>query len=160
MGVTLAKRPPQRKPCGQHPDKALTTAFVRKLNRAGRYCDGQVLYLDVRPTGSRGWVQRLVIRGRRPELGLWGFHLVSLKEASEKAFANLKLAREGGDPLSEKRRVESAPPSQKRPGRSGSDSSRVGAPVSMHSSGQGVDSSVVRRISDWAKPERAASRKS
>ena len=93
----------------QHPENALTPAFGRHLSRAGRYCDGQGLYLDVRPSGSRGWIQRLVIRGRRSELGLGGFPLVSLKEAREKAFANRKLAREGGDPLSEKRRVESTP---------------------------------------------------
>ncbi len=108
-GMILAKRPPQRKPRGQHPDNALTPLFVRSVSRAGRYCDGQGLYLDVRPTGSRGWVQRLTIRGHRTELGLGGFPLVSLKEAREKAFANRKLAREGGDPLSEKRRTESTP---------------------------------------------------
>ena len=107
--MTLSKHSPQLKPRGQHPDNALTPAFVRNVNRAGRYCDGQGLYLDVRPTGSRGWVQRLTIRGRRAELGLGGFPLVSLKEAREKAFANRKLAREGGDPLSEKRRTELAP---------------------------------------------------
>ena len=105
--MTLLKRPPQRKPRGQHPQNALTPAFVRNVSRAGRYCDGQGLYLDVRPTGSRGWIQRLTIRGRRTELGLGGFPLVSLKEAREKAFANRKLAREGDDPLSEKRRAES-----------------------------------------------------
>ena len=109
VGMTLLKRPPQRKPRGKHPDNALMPAFVRNVSRAGRYCDGQGLYLDVRPTGSRGWVQRLTIRGRRTELGLGGFPLVSLKEAREKAFANRKLAREGGDPLSEKRRTESVP---------------------------------------------------
>ena len=54
-------------------------------------------------------MQRLTIRGRRTELGLGGFPLVSLKEAREKAFANRKLAREEGDPLSEKRRAESMP---------------------------------------------------
>ncbi len=108
-GMILAKRPPQRKPRGQHPESDLTPAFVRNVSRAGRYCDGQGLYLDVRTTGSRGWVQRLTIRGRRTELGLGGFPLVSLKEAREKAFANRKLAREGGDPLSEKRRSESTP---------------------------------------------------
>ena len=107
--MILAKRPPQRKPRRQHPDNALTPLFVRSVSRAGRYCDGQGLYLDVRPTGSRGWVQRLTIRGHRTELGLGGFPLVSLKEAREKAFANRKLAREGGDPLSEKRRCESTP---------------------------------------------------
>ncbi len=108
-GMALPNRPPQRKPRGQHPHNALTPAFVRNVSQAGRYCDGQGLYLDVRPTGSRGWVQRLTIRGRRTELGLGGFPLVSLKEAREKAFANRKLARDGGDLLAEKRRAESMP---------------------------------------------------
>ena len=107
--MTLPTRPPQRKPRSRHPNNALTPAFVRNVSQAGRYCDGQGLYLDVRPSGSRGWIQRLTIRGCRTELGLGGFPLVSLKEAREKAFANRKLAREGGDPLSEKRRVESTP---------------------------------------------------
>ena len=107
--MTLPTRPPQRKPRSRHPNNALAPAFVRNVSQAGRYCDGQGLYLDVRPSGSRGWIQRLTIRGRRTELGLGGFPLVSLKEAREKAFANRKLAREGGDPLSEKRRVESTP---------------------------------------------------
>ena len=56
VGMTLVKRPPKRKPRGQHPLNALTPAFVRNVNQAGRYCDGQGLYLDVRPTGSRGWI--------------------------------------------------------------------------------------------------------
>ena len=107
--MTFPKRPPKRKPRGRHPLNALTAAFVRNVNQAGRYCDDQGLYLDVRPTGSRGWIQRLTIRGRRTELGLGGFPLVSLKEAREKAFANRKLARDGGDPRTEKRRTESMP---------------------------------------------------
>ena len=109
VGMTLSRRPPKRKPRGQHPHNELTPAFVRNVSRAGRYCDGNGLYLDVRPTGSRGWIQRLTIRGRRTEFGLGGYPLVSLKEAREKAFANRKLAREGGDPLSEKRRAKSMP---------------------------------------------------
>ena len=109
VGMTLPRRPPKRKPRGRHPHNALTPAFVRNVSRAGRYCDGNGLYLDVRPTGSRGWIQRLTIRGRRTELGLGGYPLVSLKEAREKAFANRKLARDGGEPLSEKRRAKSMP---------------------------------------------------
>ena len=109
VGMTLVKRPPKRKPRGRHPLNALTPVFVRNVNQAGRYCDGQGLYLDVRPTGSRGWIQRLTIRGRRAELGLGGFPLVSLKEAREKAFANRKLAREGGDPRAGKRESKSMP---------------------------------------------------
>ena len=107
--MTLTKRTPKRKPRGRHPLNALTPALVRNVNQAGRYCDGHGLYLDVRPTGSRGWIQRITIRGRRTELGLGGFPLVSLKEAREKAFANRKLASDGGDPRAEKRRAESMP---------------------------------------------------
>ena len=107
--MPLPKRPPERKPRGRHPNNALTPAFVRNVSQAGRYCDGQGLYLDVRPTGSRGWIQRLTIRGRRTELGLGGYPLVSLKEAREKAFVNRKLARDGGDPLVEKQLAESRP---------------------------------------------------
>ena len=107
--MSLSTRPPKRKPRGRHPQNALSPAFVRNVREAGRYCDGNGLYLDVRPTGSRGWIQRLTIRGRRTELGLGGYPLVSLKEAREKAFANRKLAREGGDPLTENRRAEAMP---------------------------------------------------
>ena len=67
------------------------------------------LYLYVQPTGARSWIQRLVIRGRRCELGLGAVALVSLAEAREQAVANRKLARAGGDPLADKRRVQGLP---------------------------------------------------
>ena len=50
-----------------------------------------------------------MIRGRRRELGLGGVGLVSLAEARAKAFTNRKLAREGGDPLIDKRRSDGMP---------------------------------------------------
>ena len=75
----------------------------------GRYADGNGLYLFVHPSGTRGWIQRLVVRGRRRELGLGSVALVPLAEAREKALANRKRAREGGDPLAEKRRTEGIP---------------------------------------------------
>ncbi len=105
------------KPRGRHPENALSTKFVRDVARAGRYCDGHGLYLDVRPSGSRSWVQRIAIRGRRRELGLGGFPLVSLDEARAEAFANRKLARAGGDPLAEKRRARNAPTFEAAAGR-------------------------------------------
>ena len=96
------------KPKGRHPDKALSAAFVRTAP-PGRHCDGNGLYLFVQPSGARSWVQRLVIRGRRRDFGLGSVGLVSLAEAREKARANRKLAREGGDPLAEKRRARGMP---------------------------------------------------
>ena len=96
------------KPRGRHPDKRLSAAFVRSAP-PGRHCDGQGLYLVVQPAGTRSWVQRLVIRGRRRELGLGAAALVPLAKAREQALANRTLARSGGDPLSEKRRVQGVP---------------------------------------------------
>ena len=67
------------------------------------------MYLVVQPTGTRSWVQRLVIRGRKREIGLGSTALVPLAEAREQALANRKLARQGGDPLAEKRRSQGMP---------------------------------------------------
>ena len=62
------------------------------------------LYLRVDPSGSRRWVQRITMRGRRHQLGLGGNPAVSLAEAREAALANRKMTRAGGDPLAHKRR--------------------------------------------------------
>ena len=96
------------KPTGRHPQKALSASFLRSAP-PGRHADGNGLYLFVQPTGTRSWIQRLVIRGRRRELGLGSLALVPLAEAREKALVNRKLARQGGDPLAERRRTEGIP---------------------------------------------------
>ena len=77
-----ANGPRRTKPRGRHPDKALSALFVRTAG-PGRYCDGQGLYLFVQPSGTRSWVQRLVVRGRHQELGLGSAQLVPLAEARE-----------------------------------------------------------------------------
>ena len=100
--------PRRTKRRGRHPDKALSAAFVRSAP-PGRHADGNGLYLFVQPTGTRSWVQRLVIRGRRRELGLGAATLVPLAKAREEALANRMLARSGGDPLADKRRVQGVP---------------------------------------------------
>lgn len=87
----------------RRPEKALTAQFVRTVQDAGKYFDGHGLYLRVEPNGSRFWVQRITIRGKRCELGLGSPALVSLVEARTKALENRKLAREGGDPLAARR---------------------------------------------------------
>ncbi|MDA1059604.1 MAG: tyrosine-type recombinase/integrase [Proteobacteria bacterium] len=87
----------------RRPEKALSAAFVRQVAKPGRYFDGHGLYLRVRPNGGRQWVQRIVIRRKRCELGLGNPSLVSLAEAREQALANIKLARAGGNPLQAKR---------------------------------------------------------
>ncbi len=92
-----ASTPRRTKRRGRHPDKALSAAFVRSAPR-GRHADGNGLYLFVQPSGTRSWVQPLVIRGRRRELGLGAATLVPLAKTREQALANRMLARSGGDP--------------------------------------------------------------
>ena len=103
-----ARAPRKTKPRGRHPDKDLSPAFVRTAP-PGRHCDGNGLYLFVQPSGARSWIQRLLVRARRRELGLGSVALVSLAEAREQARANRKLARTGGDPLADKRRTQDMP---------------------------------------------------
>ena len=105
----LPKKPRATKRRGRHPDKALSAAFCRNVAEAGRYCDGNGLYLQVDPSGARRWVQRLVIGGKLCALGLGSYALVSLAEAREQALSNRKLARSGGDPLADKRRAQGMP---------------------------------------------------
>ena len=107
-GTHTARLLPRTKPKGRHPQKALSAAFLRSAP-PGRHADGNGLYLFVQPSGTRSWIQRLLVRGRRRELGLGSVALVPLAEAREKALANRKLARQGGDPLAEKRRSQAVP---------------------------------------------------
>ena len=46
------------------------SAWVRLVPVPGRYPDGNTLYLFVQRSGARSWVQRLVVDGRRRDIGL------------------------------------------------------------------------------------------
>ena len=76
----------------------LTVSFVRGVTRPGKYGDGYGLMLVVQPTGSKSWIQRLVVHGKRRDLGLGPLDRVSLAQARKRAFENRNIAREGGDP--------------------------------------------------------------
>ena len=95
---------------GRHPEKALSAVQVRQIKAAGRYADGNGLYLIVDPSGARRWVLRTIIKGRRRDIGLGGVSLVSLSEARETAWSYRKVAREGGDPVAEKLKTEAPIP--------------------------------------------------
>ena len=84
----------------------LTVARAKSLSEPGFYRADPTLYLRIAPGGSKSWVQRLTIEGRRHDLGLGGFPLVTLAEARAKAYDNRRLARAGGDPLAAKRRAK------------------------------------------------------
>lgn len=66
--------------------------------KPGRHGDGKGLYLLVKPTGSKSWVLRVVVNGRRRDYGLGSVDLVTLSEARDKATEGRKLAKRGKDP--------------------------------------------------------------
>jgi hypothetical protein len=94
------------KASGKHPDKALTAVKVRQLAAPGRYADGNGLYLVVDASGAKRWLLRLIVQGRRRDIGLGGLSLVGLGEAREKALSFRRIARDGGDPLADRRKAK------------------------------------------------------
>ena len=81
----------------------LTIGKVRALQVPGRYGDGGTLHLVVSPRGTKSWVQRITIDGRRRDIGLGGWPVVSLAMARDRAFANRRAVADGRDPLPRKR---------------------------------------------------------
>lgn len=84
----------------------LTIARIKALTAPGRYSDGGTLFLNVAPGGSKNWVQRIVINGRRHDIGLGGWPVVTLSDARDVALDNRRLVQKGGDPLAHKRKVK------------------------------------------------------
>jgi integrase len=95
----------------KHPQKALSVVGIKALNEPGRYADGNGLYLVVDPSGSKRWVLRTVVQGRRRDIGLGGLRIVSLSDARQQAAALRQSARSGGDPLAARRQAKAKIPS-------------------------------------------------
>lgn len=89
---------------GRHPEKALTAVTVRNA-KPGRHADGNGLYLEVDESGARRWLLRIMVQGKRRDIGFGSTSLVSLAEARDTAIAMRKVARAGGDPLAERQKT-------------------------------------------------------
>jgi hypothetical protein len=88
----------------------LTTVRVRSIKTPGRHADGNGLYLVVNPSGAKRWVLRIVIAGKRCDLGLGGVAVVGLAQAREEGLRLRSLARRGVDVLAERRTMRLAVP--------------------------------------------------
>lgn len=89
----------------------LTTRFINSVTRPGKYHDRSSLglYLHVRTKGSKQYVQRLVINGRRKEIGLGPHPAVTLYEARNLALENKRKALAGHDPAGLKAKQKEVP---------------------------------------------------
>ena len=76
------------------------------ITKPGYYRADDTLYLYVKPTGRKSWVQRIVADRRCVNLGLGPFPVVTLAEARDQAPDNSRLVRKGKHPLVEKRRAQ------------------------------------------------------
>lgn len=79
---------------------------IHKLNAqkvrtapAGKHEDGAGLRLVVSEAGSRRWVLRYTVHGKRREMGLGGYPLVTLAEARASSLQYQRLAKSGVDPI-------------------------------------------------------------
>lgn len=89
----------------------LTAVQIRAPLAPGKYHDGGGLglYLLVKPSGARSWMQRIIVHGRRRELGLGSPPVVTLARAREVALENKRLVRDGVDPLQARKEAEAVP---------------------------------------------------
>ncbi|MDE0004767.1 MAG: tyrosine-type recombinase/integrase [Rhodospirillaceae bacterium] len=84
----------------------LTVARIQALEKPGMYADGETLYLNVAKRGSKSWIQRITIDGKRRDIGLGPFPLVTVSMARAAALENRRKVYQGGDPLADKRRAK------------------------------------------------------
>ena len=71
----------------------------------GMHSDGGGLYLEVQESGSRSWILRTTVRGKRKDIGLGGLSTKSLSEARKEA-AELRTRAKKGEDVLESRRIE------------------------------------------------------
>lgn len=92
------------------PKKAreLSAYQVRRLKRPGLHAVGGVdgLCLNVKASGARSWIQRVMVGGRRREVGLGAYPTVTLEQARERGREVRGQAWEGIDPVAARRAAQ------------------------------------------------------
>lgn len=83
---------------------------VSKVKTPGLHFVGYVtgLALQVKSTGTKSWILRSVVGGRRRDMGLGAYPSVGLAQARQKASEARELIRQGVDPIERQRSALSA----------------------------------------------------
>ena len=83
--------------------RRITKSFADKVTEQGFYRADDTLYLYVRDTGRKSWVQRITVEGRRHNLGLGSYPLVTIDDAKLAALENRRKLYRGISPVAEKK---------------------------------------------------------
>jgi integrase len=83
-----------------------TAAGIAAETKPGSYVDGKGLMLVVGKSGSRSWILRTSVQGKRKDIGLGSASDISLKQARESADDMRALIRSGIDPVAERQKAK------------------------------------------------------
>ena len=90
--------------------KEMKALEVQRLKQPGLHFVGTVpgLALQVTSSGARSWLLRVMVGGKRREMGLGGYPAVTLAMAHEKGRNARELIRQGIDPILLANKAQSA----------------------------------------------------
>jgi integrase len=88
---------------------SLTATSVKALKTAGRYGDGDGLFLLVKPSGTRSWVVRVQKDGARRDIGISSEKKVSLAKARIEAATVRAQIQAGLNPATKRRKAAGIP---------------------------------------------------
>ena len=85
----------------------LTVLEVEAISKAGRYADGDGLYLHVDASGNKSWIYRYQLNGKRTSIGLGRYDKKtnSLSNARKSLLEKKRLVANGINPSDEKKRL-------------------------------------------------------
>jgi integrase len=80
----------------------LSTSFVKRHTKKGRYGDGEGLWLSISTSGSKSWVFQYTVRGKERQYGMGSLSALPLANARIEA-SRLRIQVKGGlDPIAER----------------------------------------------------------
>ncbi|RYH04435.1 site-specific integrase [Salipiger sp. IMCC34102] len=90
--------------------KELGALQVKRITTAGMHAVGGVdgLYLNVTPSGTKSWILRLTVAGKRHELGLGPYPEVSLADARDEGVRLRQQVRAGENPVNDRAAARAA----------------------------------------------------
>lgn len=88
----------------------LTATKIKNLAQAGRYSDGDGLFLDLTGPGRGSWMLRVQMAGKRRDISLGPLKAVSLADARDAAFEMRRKVTQGIDPVAERKKERAIVP--------------------------------------------------